>query len=138
MAMDVEVVSFRVSEMITLIEDNTRHIATLTRQKNKNSERVSAQLDFLRSTKRYLSEEQIEAYVGFAVVSNFGSGKLREILIQIHKRKDLENVKRQLLNSQTDFGLVLGDLLEIARYQREAIQCLEDIISSGESVVSLL
>lgn len=138
MIMNVDSLSICVGDIISIIEDNTRNIAILTRKRIKRGERISARLDLLRSTKRYLTQAQVEAYATFSMTSANEGRNIKEFMEEVDKLKSLPNVKRQLLNSDTDFSSVMEDLEEVAKYQKEIISALTNIIDSANNALMLL
>lgn len=138
MIIDVDNTTFQIGDMITTIEDNSRHISLLNRQRNKRAERISANLDLLRRTKKHLSQEQVQVYATYSLASAQQDTRLRLIMAEIDKRKGLPNVRRQLLNPDTDFAAIYTDLEEVAAYQREAIAALSSILQSADYTLSSL
>ena len=126
-----------INEMIASIEDNTRQIYIMAKEKNKIAEKIAANLDFLRLSKRYLSHEQIESFASFSNISERNSRTLRQVLQEIDALKSLDAVKRELLHTNSDLNLVYDELEAILELQRRALGCLEDIIGSGKALMRL-
>ena len=129
-----------VHEMLASVEGNTRKIASLTKLKNKHTEKISATLDFLRLSKKYLSEPQIEAFVKFAAISKINSS----ILPNITKQPDAAEAaavtaaKEALLHTNADLDFVYGKLSALAASQQSVLGCLENIISFGDKLLQSL
>ena len=126
-----------INDMIASIEDNTRQIYILAKEKNKMAEKIAANLDFLRLSKKYLSHEQIGSFASYSNISERNSQTLRHVLQEIDTLKSLEAVKRELLHTNTDLDLVYDELEAILELQRRALSCLEDVISSGKALMEL-
>ncbi|MCL2617333.1 MAG: hypothetical protein FWD96_06790 [Defluviitaleaceae bacterium] len=127
-----------INEMIASIEDNTREIYIRMREKSKMSERISASLDFLRLSKKYLSREQIESFTMFSDISEKNSRSLKHIMLEIAAIKSLDAVKKELLHTNTDLDLVYDKLGSVIELQRSALSCLRDVLRSGEGLLGLL
>ena len=127
----------QINEMIASIEDNTRQIYILAKEKNKIAEKIAASLDFLRLSKRYLSQDQIGSFANFSNISEKKSRTLKQVLQEIDTLKSLDTVKRELLHTNSDLNLVYDELEAILELQRRALGCLEDIISSGKALMQL-
>jgi len=112
--------------MLVSIEDNAYKIASLTKTKNKLAEKISATLDFLRLSKKYLSESQIESFVKFSTVSEASS----HILLGITKQLDtLETTaKNTLIHNDTDLDQVHNKLSSLISLQQFALNSLENVI----------
>ncbi|MCL2852376.1 MAG: hypothetical protein FWE20_04980 [Defluviitaleaceae bacterium] len=128
----------RINQMIASIEDNTRQIYTLAKEKSKIAEKIAANLDFLRLSKKYLSREQIGSFVSFSGISEKNSHTLKQVLQEIDTLKSLDAVKRELLHTNTDLDLVYGELEAILDLQRSALRCFEDVLISGRELMQLL
>ena len=115
-----------IHEMLVSIEDNAYKIASLTKTKNKLAEKISATLDFLRLSKKYLSESQIESFVKFSTVSEASS----HILLGITKQLDtLETTaKNTLIHNDTDLDQVHDKLSSLISLQQFALNSLENVI----------
>ena len=127
-----------INDMIASIEDNTRQIYTLAKEKSKIAEKISASLDFLRLSKKYLSREQIDSFTSFSNTSERNSRTLKQVLQEIDKLKSLDTVKRELLHTDSDLDLVYCELEAVLELQRFAQRCLEDVLSSGKALMRLL
>jgi hypothetical protein len=132
------VTSDNINAMITSIEDNTREIYLLMRARSKLTEKVSASLDFLRLSRRYLSRKQIESFARFTSVLENNSTTLGELLVEIATLKSLDAVKKELLHTNTDLNLVYNELNSVLELQQRALFCLEDIQEAGDDLLRLL
>ena len=121
-----------IHEILVSIEDNTRKISTLTKKKQKNAEKISATLDFLRLSKKYLSETQIESFVKFSTVSEASSHILPGITKQLDTLEStiISTAKGALIHTDNDPD---HDKLSILiSLQQFTLSCLENVIISGD------
>ena len=127
-----------IDEMIASIEDNTRQIYIHAKEKSKIAQKISASLDFLRLSRKYLSREQIESFTNFSNISEQNSHTLKQVLQEIDTLQPLDTVKRELLHNDPDLNLVYVELESMLRLQRTALSCLKDVLNSGRAFMMLL
>ena len=125
-----------IHEKLSCIEDNSRKISSLTKKKQKNTEKISATLDFLRLSKKYLSTTQIESFVKFSAISEASSHTLRGITKQLDTLES--TAKDTLLHTDTATSLVHNKLNAVISLQQFALSCLENIISLGDTLLQNL
>ena len=125
-------------EILSIIESNSHRISWLTKQKNKRAVKISATLDFLRLSKRYLSGTQIVTFVKFSAVSEASSYTLQNIAKQIDELKALGTVRDALLHNSTDIDPVHSELHELLTLQHTAIDCLENLITVSNALLQAL
>jgi len=128
----------RINEMIASIEDNSRQIYILAKEKNKIAEKISATLDFLRLSKKYLTRDQIDSFTNFSATSQCKALALRQTLSELDTLKPLDTVRRELLHNNSDLSLVYSELDAMLLLQRTALGCLEDVLDSARSLMRLL
>ncbi len=127
-----------IDNMLVEVEDNTRNISLLLKERTKVVNKIETNLDFLRYAKINLNEKQVDSFASFVSYSGEQGLKLKQTLQKIESLKSLKNVKKELLHNDADYSLVYNELEQLNNYQFEAIACLNGIISAGENVLNIL
>lgn len=124
--------------MLVSIEENTRDITGLLKEKNKVLGKLETTLDLKRYAKEFLDDNQMDQYARFMSYVDVEKQELRKSLQKIDDAKYLSDAKNELLHTDVDYEFVYNELQTINKYQNEAINTLNGMIAQGTDVLNLL
>lgn len=127
-----------VDEAMKALEQNTRTIKTLLKDKNRIVGKIQTALDLRAYAKSPLDESQVNAFADFTALYAEEGGQLQDALTYIDDNKDLMTAKKEILHNQTDYEVVLREINAISDSQSNAIDRLTNIIGAGEAVLTKL
>ncbi len=127
-----------VSFALNGIQENSRTMEYLIKERSSAVAKIETRMDFLRHAKKSLTEEQINGFAKFMESYEKSDKELKQVLDFINSKKYLTDAQKEILKEKSDCNIVCGELSQILNSQTTAIVNLNSIISEAGTVVELL
>jgi len=128
----------KIDELIGVIDDKSRSLINLLRERTKILDRIQTLLDFRAYTKKPFNETQLNLFTSFTGFYYQEAGALQSALKQIDTEKELTAAKKELLLKEGNYTAVIDELTSFSDNLSNAIITLREIIDVGNHTLQLL
>jgi hypothetical protein len=127
-----------INKILTDIDENSRCITSLLKEKRKLVDKIQTRMDLLAYTKTTLNEFQIISFAEFSAIYKNENMALHNTMTKIEDNKEITKVKKEFMKKESDTNFIYNQLKEIMNYQLEAMQTLRSIVLSATNTLAIL
>ncbi len=131
-------VSSEIDNLLAKNNDNFRQLVSLVKKKNYVSGRFQVLMQLREASRVPFSQNQIKAISEFGKTYSEENTKLMSAIKNIESKKLLQSSISELLQKDSSFEIIYGELKNINDYQLDAIDRLKAIINKGNEMLAIL
>lgn len=133
-----EVSMDNVDSILYSIDDNSKKITNMLKEKNNLSKKIDTVMDLYVYAGKRLSNKQLKNYQSYNKFYLKESQILQNNLKFIKNEQNFKNLTNKILLNNENYSNIYKELIEIKNYQVKAIHNIDNLIKKSKQILNVL